>query len=102
MGEQKTNKLLEEIKSHREQIVKLAEKRGVKNIRIFGSVARGEADEKSDIDFLVDVEEWCSLMELGGLSMELEEMFHRHVDVAVEKGMKARVYKYVARDAIAL
>ena len=65
----------------REQILSLAAKYGAYNIRIFGSVASGLADEKSDVDFLVELEDGRTLFDLGGLLMDLQELLQRRVDV---------------------
>ena len=64
---------LDEIRSgYRNQIVAAAEKRGARNVRIFGSVARGDQRHDSDIDFLVDFEPGRSLLDLTGLWLDLE------------------------------
>ena len=65
------NELLHE---KRDDILRVASKRGAYNIRVFGSVARGEADSKSDIDLLVDLEPGRSLFDLGGLLMNLQDL----------------------------
>ncbi|NQT02029.1 MAG: nucleotidyltransferase family protein [Planctomycetes bacterium] len=74
------------IQDRKEQILALASKYGASNVRIFGSVANGTADENSDIDFLVDLEKGRSLFDLGGLLMDLQELFNRKVDVVTENG----------------
>ncbi len=63
--------LQELLQAKREDILRTASKYGAFNVRVFGSVARGEADEKSDIDLLVDMEPHRSLLELAGLLIEL-------------------------------
>ncbi len=65
----------------REQILSLAAKYGDYNIRVFGSVASGLTDEKSDVDFLVELEDGRTLFDLGGLLMDLQELLQRRVDV---------------------
>jgi predicted nucleotidyltransferase len=75
----------------REEILPLAAKYGAHNVRVFGSVARGEADEHSDIDFLVTMEPGRSLLDLGGLQYELESLLGCHVDVVTERGLRARM-----------
>lgn len=79
------NELLEE---KREDILHIANKRGASNIRVFGSVARGQDDSKSDIDFLVDLEPGRSLFDLGGLLMDLQELPGHNVDVVTERGLR--------------
>jgi hypothetical protein len=75
------------VESKREDILRIADKYGAYNVRIFGSVARGESDDESDIDLLVDMEQGRSLLDLGGLTIDLEELLGRKVDVITEKGM---------------
>ncbi len=71
-------------------------------MRIFGSVARGEADSESDIDFLVNMEPGRSLLDLCGLLIDLEELLGRKVDVVTEKGLRDRIRERVLKEAIAL
>ena len=80
--------------------MRIAAKYGARNIRIFGSVARGEADAASDVDFLVDMEPGRSLLDLGGLQIELESLLDRRVDVVTERGLKARIRDRVLREAV--
>jgi hypothetical protein len=84
----------------RRQILDIAARYGARNVRIFGSVARGQADERSDIDFLVEMEAGRSLFDLGGLQADLEAALGRPVDVVTEKGLKARIRSRVLREAI--
>ena len=69
---------------------------------MFGSVARGEADETSDIDFLVELEPGRTLFDLGGLLMDLRDLLGRDVDVVTERGLKARIRTRVLHEAVAL
>ncbi len=86
----------------RDDILRTAAKRGAYNVRIFGSVARGEADEKSDIDILVDLEPGRSLFDLGGLLMDLQDLLGHNVDVVTERGLRERIRDRVLKEAIAL
>lgn len=88
------------VKSKREQILRIAARHGARNVRIFGSLARGAADEASDIDFLVEMEPGRSLLDLGGLQVELEALLGRPVDVVTEGGLKARIRSTVLREAV--
>ena len=90
------------IQMHRDEIIKVAMMHGARNIRVFGSVARGEADEKSDVDFLVDLESGRSLLDLGGLLMDLKDVLGRDVDVVTERGLNPRIRDRVLREAVAL
>lgn len=76
------------LREKREEILKIAAKHGARNVRVFGSVARGEANEQSDVDFLVDMEPGRSLLDMGGLLMDLRGLLGRNVDVVTERGLK--------------
>jgi len=93
------NELLQE---KREDILRIAAKRGAYNVRVFGSVARGEADSKSDIDILVDMEPGRSLFDLGGLLMDLQDLLGHSVDVVTERGLRERIRERVLKEAIVL
>lgn len=85
---------------HRTQIRKLAAKHGATDVRVFGSVARGEADQGSDIDLLVRMEPGRSLFDLGALVMDLEDLLGCRVDVVTEAGLRPRIREHVLRDAV--
>jgi predicted nucleotidyltransferase len=74
----------------RDEILLVAALRGARNVRVFGSVARGDNDARSDIDFLVDLEPERSLFDLSGLPIDLEAMLHSQVDVVTEGGLRPR------------
>jgi uncharacterized protein len=93
------NELLQE---KREDILRIAAKRGAFNIRVFGSVARGEADAESDIDLLVDLEPGRSLFDLGGFLMDIQELLNHKVDVVTERGLRARIRDRVLKEAVPL
>jgi uncharacterized protein len=88
------------LKNKREQIISIAAKHGANNVRIFGSVARGEADENSDIDLLIN---YCSEARSPwfplGLIRELEDLLGRPVDIATEQGLKDRIRERVLKEA---
>ncbi|MBI1893230.1 MAG: nucleotidyltransferase family protein [Candidatus Rokubacteria bacterium] len=86
----------------REEILRIAAKHGARNVRVFGSVARGEADERSDVDFLVEMEPGRSLLDMGGLLMDLRDLLGREVDVVTERGLKPRIRARVLKGAIPL
>ncbi len=90
------------LKEKREDILKIAAQHGAYNVRIFGSVARGEADDESDIDFLVDLEAKRNLLDLGGLLMDLQDLLGCEVDVVTEEGLKERIRMRVLNEAIYL
>ena len=86
----------------RAQILQIAATHGARNLRIFGSVARGDAMPESDVDFLVDLEPGRSLMDLGGLLMDLQALLGRPVDVVTEKGLRSRIRDRVLKEAVPL
>ncbi len=81
----------ERLKDKREEIRHLAAKHGAHSVRVFGSVARGDADDSSDLDLLVELEPGRSLLDLGGLQFELELLLGCRVDVVTERGLKKRI-----------
>ena len=91
---------IEEIRARRREILTIAAQHGASNVRVFGSVARGEADERSDVDFLVELERGRSLLDLGGLLMDLQTLLGRPVDVVTERGLRERIRQRVLGEAI--
>ena len=69
------------------EILELARRHGMRNVRVFGSMARGEAGADSDLDLLVDYEEGSSLFDQIGFKQELEERLHRNVDVTTPQSL---------------
>jgi predicted nucleotidyltransferase len=94
--------LAELVQARREDILRTATQHGAYNVRVFGSVARGNADERSDLDLLVDMEPGRSLFDLGGLLVDLEELLGCSVDVVTEKGLRDRIRSRVLQEAIPL
>lgn len=86
----------------REAILKIGARHGAHNLRVFGSVARGEADLASDVDFLVEMEPGRSLFDLGGLQYDLEQLLGRPVDVVTERALKPRIRDRVLQEAVPL
>ena len=84
----------------RKDILRIAAKYGATNVRVFGSVARGDADDNSDIDLLVRLDPDGSLLDHAKLVVELEELLNRRVDVAPDDCLRPRVRERVLRDAI--
>ncbi|MBA4383477.1 MAG: nucleotidyltransferase [Anaerolinea sp.] len=83
----------------RASIYQIAEKYGATRIRVFGSVARGDSDDKSDVDFLVTLEADRSLFDLGGLQFELQESLALPVDVITEDGLKGDARQKILAEA---
>jgi hypothetical protein len=94
--------LTELLREKRLGILTIAAKHGAYNIRIFGSVARGEADEASDVDFLVDAGPRRTPFFPGGLVVDLEALLGRRVDVVMEKGLRTRLRERVLQEAVPL
>jgi len=94
--------MLTDLRSRRSEIIETARARGASRVRIFGSVARGDATASSDVDFLVDLDEGRGLFDLGGLLMDLQELLGCEVDVVTEAGMRSRVSERVLCDAVDL
>jgi predicted nucleotidyltransferase len=86
----------------RAEILAAAARHGATNVRVFGSVARGDADVNSDVDFLVDFETGRSLLDLAGLLVDLEDLLGHPVDVVTEPGLKARIRQRVLAEAVAV
>jgi predicted nucleotidyltransferase len=90
------------IQSKREQILRLARSHGVTGVRVFGSMARGDAGPASDIDLLVEVGAEPSAWFPGGLVAELEELLGRRVQVITERGLDALLRDRVLQEAVRL
>jgi predicted nucleotidyltransferase len=90
------------LNAKRDEILHLCAKYGARNVRVFGSVARGEADAQSDIDFLVELEPGRTLFDLGGLQYDLEQLLRCRVDVVTERGLKPRIRERALREAVSL
>ena len=92
----------EKLRNHRTEIINIAHRRGAHNLRIFGSLARGEATAQSDIDILVDLEPGRTIFDLGGLLVDLQKLLNCPVDVVTEKGLRPRIRQQVLAEAIPL
>jgi uncharacterized protein len=92
---------LQELRTHRDQILRLAEARGAHDVRVFGSVARGDAGPGSDVDFLVTLDAARTLFDLSGLILDLEDALERKVDV-VEITASSPVAERIRREAVPL
>jgi uncharacterized protein len=90
------------LRTKREDILRIAKNYGAYNVRVFGSVARGEADSESDIDLLVNMEPVRSLLDLCGLLIDLEELLGCNVDVVTEKGLRDRIRERILKEAVTL
>ena len=87
---------LADVRGHKADILRVAARRGVKNIRVFGSLARGEGTASSDVDFLVEMEPRHGLFDLSGFRLDMEDLLGCRVDVAtpgaIDPRMRGRIY----------
>jgi len=102
MWEAKSNMrqpVIELLKSKRDEILRISAKYGASNVRVFGSVARGEAGPESDVDLLVELESGRSLLDHVALLQDLEDMLSRKVDVVNENALHHSIRDRVLREA---
>lgn len=93
---------LELIQDKKSDILAIAARHGANNIRLFGSVARGEDNESSDIDLLVSMEKNRSLYDLIGLQQEIQHILQRKVDVLTDKSINSYLQAQILQEAISL
>ncbi len=101
-GEPAGRPTLAALRAMRGKILDAASRRGLDDIRVFGSVARDEAGATSDVDLLVAPGPGTTLFDLSGFALDVEEIVGRHVDVATPRGLKARIRDRVLAEAVAL
>ena len=89
-------KLLE---MRRDYILRVADKHGARNVRVFGSVARGEAGPASDVDFLVKMDQDRSLIDLSNFVVDLQDLLGRKVDVVSEDGLYWLLRRKILKEA---
>ena len=87
------------IENHRSEILALAERHGIRDVRVFGSMARGDADDASDVDLLVSLPPGKSGLALGGLLMDVQDLLERRVEVATEGGLHHALRDRVLEEA---
>lgn len=90
------------VKSRRDEILSVAKRHGVTRVRVFGSMARGDAGPSSDLDLLVDVGPSTSPWFPGGLAAELESMLGLPVQIVTERGLDQLVRERVMKEAVPL
>ena len=90
----------ESVKIKREEIRRIAARHGASNIRLFGSVSRGESKPESDIDFLIDVTAETSAWFPVGLIQDLEKLLGRRVEVVTERALNHDLRERVLREAV--
>jgi predicted nucleotidyltransferase len=87
------------VQQKKKEILAVAHAHGLINVRVFGSVARGEDTPKSDIDFLVDLEKGRTLLDLGGAFVKLQELLGRKVDIVTERGLHWYLREKILKEA---
>ena len=90
------------IEQHRAEILALAKRHGVRDVRVFGSMARGDANDASDVDLLVSLPPERTGLALGGLLMDLQDLLRRRVDVVTERSLHPAFRERVLDEAQAL
>lgn len=90
------------LEQHRSDILSLAAQHGARNVRVFGSMARDEAAEDSDVDLLIEMEEGRSLLDIAILKVDLEERLHRSFDIVTEPALHWFIRDRVLREAESL
>jgi predicted nucleotidyltransferase len=93
---------LEEVRAHRAEIERLGGRYGVRNIRVFGSVGRGDAGATSDLDLLVEVERGHGYFDMAGFALGVEDLLGVFTQVATAEGLKSRLRERVLGEAVAL
>jgi predicted nucleotidyltransferase len=88
------------IRLKREEILHVAAKHGARNVRVFGSVARGDAKPDSDVDFLIDVGAVTSSWFPGGLIVDLEALLGKRVEVVTERALHPLLRDQILREAV--
>jgi len=91
--------LEQRLKEKREAILRICAKHGARNVRVFGSVARGEAGEDSDIDLIVEFEQGRSLLDHAAMVLDLEEILGRKVDIVTENGLYWLLRRRILKEA---
>lgn len=94
--------VLELLRQRRNEILKLASQHGVRNVRVFGSAAHGEADGDSDIDFLVELEPDRTLFDLGALLMDLQDLLGRKIDIVTDDSIYWLLRRRILKEAVSL
>ncbi|MBM4272186.1 MAG: nucleotidyltransferase family protein [Deltaproteobacteria bacterium] len=90
------------LREKREEILRIATKHGARNLRIFGSYARGEEHPDSDIDMLVDMEQDRSLLDIIAIKHDLEDLIQRKVDVVTVNSISPYLKESILQSAVAL
>ena len=90
------------LRARRQEILSHAAEHGARNVRVFGSTARGEAEESSDVNLLVEMEPGRNLLDLVGLWQDLEDLLGTHVDVLSDGGVSPHLRERIYAEAVPL
>ena len=93
---------IQQLRERRDAILRIADRHGARNLRLFGSAARGEEGPESDLDFLVDFAPDRSLVDHVALKQELEDLLGREVDVVSERALHPLMKDEICREAVVL
>ena len=93
---------LESIRRYRREILDAAARHGARNVRVFGSVARGDDDEGSDVDVLIDVEPGRTLLDVIAFEQELQQLLGRKVEVLTDGGLSPYLQQRILAEAASL
>lgn len=93
---------LEELRAHRTTILALAARHGARNLSVFGSVARQQSDEGSDVDLLAEFQPGRSLFDWAALVNDFQQLLGVKVDIVSDRGLRERVRESILRDAVPL
>lgn len=90
------------LSNKREEILRITAAHGARNLRVFGSVSRGEATEKSDIDLLINLEPGRTLLDIVAIKQDLEDLLGCKVDVVTEDAVSPYIREQILKDAVSL
>lgn len=90
------------LRQHRSEILRVAKAHGARQVRVFGSIARGDARPDSDVDLLVDLEPGRSLLDLVAIKQDIEDLLDREVDVVTERAVSPYFRAQVLKEAVPL
>lgn len=93
---------VEDLRSHRDEILAIGRRYGVSNVRVFGSVARGEADEHSDLDLLIEVAPGHGYFDMTSFALDVEQLMGVFTQVATPNGLKKRMQARILAEAVPL
>lgn len=102
MSPASTHMDLPRLRDRRQEILRYASEHGARNVRVFGSMARGDTDAASDVDLLVEMESGRSLLDLVGLWQDLEDLLGTRVDLLSDGGVSPHLRERIYAEAVPL